>query len=57
MEMSTYSQSCERDLHIRIHQVSGLRSECVLQVRHDGGVHPGQTVCSVNPEEKKMHFL
>lgn len=46
----TYGQSGERDLDVRVHKVSGLSSEGMLQVGHDGRIHSGQTIRPVNAD-------
>ena len=50
----TYRKAGEGHLDVGVDQVSGLAPEGVLQVGHDGGVHPREAVCSVDPENDEM---
>ena len=50
--MFTYRESSEGDLHVGVDQVPGLPPEGVLQVGHDGGVHPREAVSSVHPHQE-----
>ena len=45
----THREPSEGHLDVGIDQVPGLAPEGVLQVGHDGGVHPGESVSSVYP--------
>ena len=50
----TYREPREGDLDVGVDQVPGLPPEGVLQVGHDGGVHPGQAVRSVHSESSRL---
>ena len=52
--MFTYREASEGDLDVGVDQVPGLPPEGVLQVGHDGGVHPGQAVRSVHSENNRL---
>ena len=39
-EFLTYRKTSKRDLDVGVDQVARLRAESVLQVGHQGGVHP-----------------
>ena len=49
--MLSYRASCEGDLYVGVDQVLGGSPEGVLEVGHDGRVHPGQSVGAVDPDD------
>ena len=50
--LHTYRESCKGDLDVGTDQVLLVSSEHVLEVGHDGGVHPRKPVSSVDPHQE-----
>ena len=53
----TDREAREGDLDVGVDQVPGLPPEGVLQVGHDGGVHPRKAVSSVDSGDDEKHYL
>ncbi len=51
LDAGAAGQPGEADLHVGVGQVARLPAEGVLQVGHDGGVHPGQPVGAVDAHD------
>ena len=51
-KISTDREAREGDLHVGADEVLLLAPEHVLEVGHDGGVHPREAVSSVHPHQE-----
>ena len=50
--LHSYRKACKGDLHVRADEILLVSAEHVLEVGHDGGVHPRQPVRSVDPHQE-----